>query len=443
MEITSGVVIEIVNNLFQATYIVGFLYLFFDKKASKAFNIISYCVGTLMLFTVSNYYTYHELTFNHSDAVFFLAILMAYSLICLRGKVLLRIIMPIIDYMITAVCNFGVFGLFSMLGKRPFIEALTFSNMYRYLFMIVGHATTLFVYWLVLRISKNRIKINNFYEIVAFIIVPIVSFAGIISVIVAYEHTDFDPNILWYILTIVVVLIINTVVFWIIVDKICKDNSLKTQLLLSEQREEMYKTSVLMTSEQLDRMSKIKHDMKNQLKSVKKLIANEQYDDAIRLCDDTNVDITNVHTPINTINPTLNAIMNVEVDRATKLGVSFKYNITDPLLFVSPSDIVSIIGNLCDNAIEYLVHHELNNKKLSIDIYVRKDYYMISCKNTIGVSVLESNPSLKSTKEDMLLHGKGISILKDIAKKYQGEVKISEENNAFEATVVIRNTQAE
>lgn len=442
MEISTGVVIEIVNNLIQAAYLVGFLYLFLDKKTSNVFNIVSYCSATLLIFMMSNYYTYHELTFSHSDAVFGIAILMVYSLICLKGKVILRIIMPVVDMLISAVCSYATFNLFSLLGKRPFVEALTFSNVYRYMFVIVCHVTTIFVFWLVLRISKKRIRINNLYEIVAFIIVPVVSLVGMYSVMIAYEHSDFDPNILWYILTIVVVLIINTVVFWIIVDKICKDNSLKTQLLLSEQREEMYKTSVLMTSEQLDRMSKIKHDIKNQLKSVKKLIANEQYDDAIRLCDDTNVDITNVHTPITTTNPTLNAIMNVEVDRATELGLSFKYNISDPLLFVSPSDIVSIIGNLCDNAIEYLVHHELDSKRISIDIYVRKDYYIISCKNTIGVSVLDSNPSLKSTKEDMLLHGKGISILKDIAKKYQGEVKISEENNAFEATVVIRNTQA-
>ena len=191
MELSLGFVIEIVNNLFQAFYLVGFLYLFFEKKNSEIFNIISYCTATLMLFMLSNYYTYHELTFNHSDVVFGIAILLIYSLICFKGKVIIRIIMPIVDMLISAICSLIVFHLFSLFGKRPFVEALTFSNAYRYLFMVVLHATTLFVYWLVLRVSKKEIRINNIYEIVVFIVVPIVSLIGVYSVMIAYEHTDF------------------------------------------------------------------------------------------------------------------------------------------------------------------------------------------------------------------------------------------------------------
>lgn len=440
MELSLGFVIEIVNNLFQAFYLVGFLYLFFEKKSSKLFNIISYCTTTLLLFMISNYYTYHELTFSHSDVVFFIIVLILYSLICLKGKILLRIIMPLVDFLITTVCNYAVFGLFSLSGKRPFVEALTFSNAYRYLFMIVGHATTLFVCWLVLRFSKKRIRINSAYEAIVFIVVPITSLAGVISVIITYEHTDFDPSILTYVLIIMAVLVINTVVFWIIVDKISKDNNIKTELLLSNQREEMYKASVLQTSEQLNKTSKIKHDMKNQLDAIHRLIKNEQYENALQLCDAVNVDVANVHTTISTDNPTLNAILNVEINKAIEANVSFTYDISDSLSFVSSSDIVSIIGNLCDNAIEYLTNNDLNTKRIFLDIFVRNDYHFITCKNTIGSSVLETNPELESTKkDDTEIHGKGIAILKDIVKKYQGEIGISEENELFNVIIMIRD----
>ena len=440
MELSLGFVIEIVNNLFQAFYLVGFLYLFFEKKSSKLFNIISYCTTALLLFMISNYYTYHELTFSHSDVVFFIIVLILYSLICLKGKILLRIIMPLVDFLITTVCNYAVFGLFSLFGKRPFVEALTFSNAYRYLFMIVGHATTLFVCWLVLRFSKKRIRINSAYEAIVFIVVPITSLAGVISVIITYEHTDFDPSILTYVLIIMAVLVINTVVFWIIVDKISKDNNIKTELLLSNQREEMYKASVLQTSEQLNKTSKIKHDMKNQLDAIHRLIKNEQYENALQLCDAVNVDVANVHTTISTDNPTLNAILNVEINKAIEANVSFTYDISDSLSFVSSSDIVSIIGNLCDNAIEYLTNNDLNTKRIFLDIFVRNDYHFITCKNTIGSSVLETNPELESTKkDDTEIHGKGIAILKDIVKKYQGEIGISEENELFNVIIMIRD----
>ena len=444
MELSLGFVIEIASNLFQAIYLVGFLYLFFDKKGSKLFNILSYCAASFLYFMMNNYYTYHELTFNHSDAVFGIIILMIYSLICLKGNVVLRIIMPIVDMLISAVTAFSVLYLFNMFGKRPIVEALTASSAYRYLFLIVAHATTLLVYWLVLRISKKKIKINSIYEIVVFIVVPIVSLVGVYSVMIAYEHTDLDPSILPYVLIIMFVLIINTVVFWIIVDKISKDNNIKTELLLSNQREEMYKTSVLKTSEQLNKTSKIKHDMKNQLDAIHRLIENKQYDNALQLCDAVNVDVANVHTPINTDNPTLNAILNVEINKAIEANVEFSYNISDSLSFVSSSDIVSIIGNLCDNAIEYITNNELITKRIILDIFARNDYYYISCKNTIGSSVLATNPDLVSTKKDNTeYHGKGIAILNDIVKKYHGEIRITEENQMFSVIIVIRNKQLE
>ena len=438
MELSLGVVIEIANNLFQAFYLVGFLYLFFEKKGGKLFNIISYCAATFLLFMVSNYYTYHELTFNHSDVVFFIIILILYSLICLKGKLILRIIMPLVDFLITTVCNYAVFGLFSLFGKRPFVEALTFSNAYRYLFMIVGHATTLFVCWLVLKISKKKIRINSAYETVAFIIVPIVSLAGIISVIIAYEHTDFDPSILPYVLIIMVVLIINTVVFWIIVDKISRDNNIKTELLLSNQREEMYQTSVLEANEQISKISQVKHDMKNGLKSIQELIQSGQYEEAARLCSDESETLSRVYTPVSTSNPTLNAIMNVELDKAYAAGIDFTYNISDTLNEMTASEIVSVIGNLCDNAVEYLIASDQVQKKMSLEISTKKGYRIIKCRNAIIGSVLESNPSLTTTKSDKGTHGKGLNILREIAEKYNGELNVNEDNGMLEISLILQ-----
>ena len=438
MELSIGFVIEIASNLFQAIYLVGFLYLFFEKKGSKLFNIISYCVATFLYFMMNNYYTYHELTFNHSDAVFGIIILMIYSLTCLKGNVLLRVIMPIVDMLISAVTAFSVLYLFNMFGKRPIVEALTASSVYRYLFLIVGHATSLLFFWLVLRISKKKIRINSIYEIVAFIVVPIVSLVGVYSVMIAYEHTDLDPSILPYVLIIMFVLIINTVVFWIIVDKISKDNNIKTELLLSNQREEMYQTSVLEANDQINKMSQIKHDMKNGLKSIQELIQSGQYEEAARLCSDESETLSRVYTPVSTSNPTLNAIMNVELDKAYVTGIDFTYNISDTLNEMTASEIVSVIGNLCDNAVEYLSTSELIQKKMSLEISAKKGYRIIKCRNAINGSVLESNPSLATTKSDKGTHGKGLNILREIAMKYNGELSVNEDNGMLEISLILR-----
>ncbi|WP_423816692.1 GHKL domain-containing protein [Ruminococcus bromii] len=61
------------------------------------------------------------------------------------------------------------------------------------------------------------------------------------------------------------------------------------------------------------------------------------------------------------------------------------------------------------------------------------------CKNKIIDSVLSENPLLHTDKADKKNHGKGISIVKSIAKKYGGDVVISEKNNEFTVTVILDN----
>ena len=46
---------------------------------------------------------------------------------------------------------------------------------------------------------------------------------------------------------------------------------------------------------------------------------------------------------------------------------------------------------------------------------------------------------LHTDKADKKNHGKGISIVKSIAKKYGGDVVISEKNNEFRVSVILDN----
>ena len=49
---------------------------------------------------------------------------------------------------------------------------------------------------------------------------------------------------------------------------------------------------------------------------------------------------------------------------------------------------------------------------------------------------------LHTDKADKKNHGKGISIVKSIAKKYGGDVIISDKNNEFTVTVILDDSYA-
>ena len=440
-KMTVGLVVEIAVNLIQSLLFVGFLYLFFDKSENKVKNICAFSSAVLLIFTVNNYFTFNEMTFNHLDVIIIVAVMLIYSLAFLEGKLYLRIIMPLIDFGLNMIIAYTAIYLMSWITGKTLEESLAFSTSFRYLYLCVVYITYAFLLWLILRIRKKNITLSNRYDIFAFIVIPVLCMIAMHTDVFIYQIVNFDSHILILIIINLFVLIVVSVLVWFLLIRISNDNQVKTDLLLSRQREEMYRETAISTGVQISRMSEIKHDMKNNLKSIYRLIDNGQYDEAKCLCIDCSKSIEKVYTPINTDNPTLNAILNVEIEKARQNGISFSYTVTDSLSFVSSTDVVSIIGNLCDNAIEYLSGIDQSRRKMSLEITVRNDYRIIVCRNTILSSVLSLNPNMKTTKKDAALHGKGLSILRGIADKYNGTIGYREDDNSIEVTLVIKENK--
>ena len=438
---TVGLVVEIAVNLLQQLLFIGFLYLFFDKSENKVKNIAAFTAAVLILFTMANYFTFNEMTFNHMDAVITIVVMLVYSVFFFKGELYLRIIMPLIAFGLNMLIAFAAIFLMSSITGKSMEESVAFSTAFRYIYLVVVEATYIFTLWLILRLRKKNITLSNRYDIFAFIVIPVLCMIAMYTDVFIYQIVNFDSHILVLIIINLFVMIVVSVLVWFLLIRISNDNQVKTDLLLSRQREEMYRESVISSGEQIRLVSDIKHDMKNNLSSIYSLIDNGQYDDAKRLCLDCSESIAKVYTPINTDNPTLNAILNVEIEKARQNDISFSYTVTDSLSFVSSTDVVSIIGNLCDNAIEYLSAIDKSQRKMSLEITVRNDYRIIMCRNTILSSVLSVNPDMKTTKSDEALHGKGLSILRSIAEKYNGSLGYKEDDNSLEVTLIIMETK--
>lgn len=438
---TVGLVVEIAVNLVQQLLFIGFLYLFFDKSENKVKNIAAFTSAVLILFMMENYFTFNEMTFNHLDSIIIVIVMLLYSIVFLKGKLYLRIIMPLIAFGLNMIISFVTLFLMGSITGKTIEESVAFSTAFRYIYLVVVQTTYIFILWLILRIRKKNITLNNRYDIFAFIVIPVLCMIGMYTDVFIYQIANFDSHILVLIIINLFVMIVVSILVWFLLIRISNDYQVKTDLLLSRQREEMYRESVISSGEQISQMSEIKHDMKNDFKSIYRLIENNQYDEAKRLCAECSEGIEKVYTPINTDNPTLNAILNVEIEKAQRNNISFSYTLTDSLRFVSSTDVVSIIGNLCDNAIEYLSTIDKSQRKMSLEITVRNDYRIIICRNTILSSVLSVNPDMKTTKDDETLHGKGLSILRSIADKYNGTIGYREENNNIEVTLIIRESK--
>ena len=229
-------------------------------------------------------------------------------------------------------------------------------------------------------------------------------------------------------------------IVWFMIARINKDNEIKTKLLLSEQKANLYKQNIISSNSQIETIKLLKHDMKNNILCIDALIEEENYDEAHNICHSLTNKYTSIGTIVNTENYLLNAVLNVEIEKAKSYEIPIKLSITNDLkMFKNSSDIISLIGNILDNAISYLSKNKVKNNEINFSTGYEGSYSIIKCRNNILDSVLFNNPSLKTDKEDKDNHGKGITIINSIAHKYNGDVIIKERNKEFIITVILDN----
>lgn len=94
-------------------------------------------------------------------------------------------------------------------------------------------------------------------------------------------------------------------------------------------------------------------------------------------------------------------------------------------------DICRLLSNMFDNAIESTKKAVHSEKNIYFEISYDKGMLIFLLKNSIDRSVLKGNPNLKTTHKNKVIHGNGISIIREIANKYNGLADFYEKDNFF------------
>lgn len=106
-------------------------------------------------------------------------------------------------------------------------------------------------------------------------------------------------------------------------------------------------------------------------------------------------------------------------------------------LQIHMSDLGAVLFNSIDNALDASLRTQ--SPFIFVELCKRKNYLMITVKNKVDDDIMQSNPKLHTTKSSSDLHGNGISIIKNIASKYEGDVTFSQNNNFFQISVMLKD----
>ncbi len=185
------------------------------------------------------------------------------------------------------------------------------------------------------------------------------------------------------------------------------------------------------------KLRSLRHDMSNHLGNVKGLVTYKEYDKLDEYLSKLLSDIEDVDQMIITRNPAISALLNRKKTVADKHEINCSMNIQcmDEVL-IDDLDLCIILGNILDNAIEASLKLDRVNRYIKIDIRNKDKYLIIDCVNRTINSI---QSSLQTTKDNKILHGIGLSNVRQIVNKYHGTVDISTVKDYFTVSITLYN----
>jgi len=187
-----------------------------------------------------------------------------------------------------------------------------------------------------------------------------------------------------------------------------------------------------------------RHDFINHVQVIYSMLKSGQREEAIKYMDNLLDEIQEINEVIKTKDPALSALLNTKSTVADRHNITFETDIdaSTESLNIKSLDLVKILGNLLDNAIEAVRNQPQEFRKVKLSIKKYHNVYVFEVFNPQPVIPPEQIDKIFiggfSTKQDARHSGLGLAVVKEITEKYNGQIGVkSTEQEGTTFTVVI------
>lgn len=241
---------------------------------------------------------------------------------------------------------------------------------------------------------------------------------------------------LTYALSMICVLLLNFTVFYLY-DSLSKSFKDKMQSELAKLETMYYHAQAEMICNNAEELKRFRHDIKNRIIAVEQLLIQGNNNKAAEYLTDITDKLTNIMSYSETGNIVIDSILNYKLTQAFQEGIKIDRRIVIPKdISVDDDDIIVILGNILDNAIEAAAKCE-NERYIRLNIRYDKGTLLISLKNNYDGNICKSNSKIKTTKSNHEMHGIGLKSVELIVQKYYGKIEINHNEKEFEITIML------
>lgn len=190
-----------------------------------------------------------------------------------------------------------------------------------------------------------------------------------------------------------------------------------------------------------EKHSEFIHNINHYFNVIGELAGEQHCEQIVNLIREMNVNIIQNERIIYTKHRVANAILSETIAGAKERGVDFDVYIEPGVQFgqTADGDLVAMLGNLLDNAVESAEKCAEGNRSVNLRIYMEKDgkVCVIKIANHFTQKPIPHKSGFKSLKKGKGLHGYGIKSVENIAEKYNGYLQCLVEDQLFTAILIL------
>lgn len=189
--------------------------------------------------------------------------------------------------------------------------------------------------------------------------------------------------------------------------------------------------------EMYDTNSQRMHDMKHELMYIGSCLEDNNISGAYEGLKVYLQEIKQIDKKVWTGFSFLDFVLNYKKVEIDKKNIEFELDIELQHIIIPEEDLVVMLGNLLDNAIEAAQKCEKGQRYIKVKICNINNMLLLIIKNSSSGMPQLKNGKFVSSKEDKEVHGFGIESVKRIGKAYDGEIHFQYTENNFEVKILI------
>ena len=208
--------------------------------------------------------------------------------------------------------------------------------------------------------------------------------------------------------------------------KLQQNFRLSTEISLLEQQEHFLNQYVEEAKARYDRTKSFRHDIRNHIAVVKKLLQSEKLEEAVTYMEDMDDMAEKMSFPCSTNNPVVDILVGNKLGIAKSMGIDVGCSLLLPYpCSIKDIDICIVLSNALDNAIHAVKSLDVGTEKyIRLSGRIQGDFLMMEIENSFqGKGVFKK--------------GTGLLNVNAVAEKYGGAMSIETRGKVFVLHVLL------